>query len=83
MELTRREREVGVLIARGMSSSEIAREWCKSVKNVEAHTAGLYRKLKLVVKFPGSGINRVRVALFLNGEGRCLLGEEGSSDLKF
>jgi DNA-binding CsgD family transcriptional regulator len=43
--LTRREREIGALAARGMSSPEIARCLVVSVRTVEGHLYRLFTKL--------------------------------------
>jgi RNA polymerase sigma factor (sigma-70 family) len=46
-KLTRREREVFNLVARGMKNREISDELCISVKTVEKHRANLMKKLGL------------------------------------
>ncbi|WP_410574452.1 helix-turn-helix transcriptional regulator [Amycolatopsis sp. cmx-4-61] len=45
LELTDREREIVLLIARGMTNSQIARELYVSVKTVEFHVTNTYAKL--------------------------------------
>ncbi|NVM57011.1 MAG: response regulator transcription factor [Desulfobacterales bacterium] len=44
-ELTRRERQVLLLICRGMANKEIARELCITVKTVEWHVTNVLGKL--------------------------------------
>jgi DNA-binding CsgD family transcriptional regulator len=44
-ELTRREREVAMLAARGLPSQEIATRLCLSVRTVDTHLARVYVKL--------------------------------------
>ncbi|HMC40312.1 MAG TPA: LuxR C-terminal-related transcriptional regulator [Acidimicrobiales bacterium] len=44
-ELTRREREVALLAARGLASQAIATRLCLSVRTVETHLARVYTKL--------------------------------------
>jgi DNA-binding NarL/FixJ family response regulator len=44
-ELTRREREVATLAARGLPSPAIANRLCLSVRTVETHLARVYLKL--------------------------------------
>ncbi len=43
--LTRREREVAILAAGGMTSKAIAQRLVLSVRTVDSHLAGAYRKL--------------------------------------
>jgi DNA-binding CsgD family transcriptional regulator len=56
-ELTRREREVAMLAARGLSSHAIASRLCLSVRTVETHLARVYLKLGI------SGRSELAVAL--------------------
>lgn len=68
-ELTRREREVAVLAARGMASPAIASRLCLSVRTVETHLARVYSKL-------GIG-GRAELASALAGPGATALPAQG------
>ncbi|HET6964679.1 MAG TPA: LuxR C-terminal-related transcriptional regulator [Acidimicrobiales bacterium] len=56
-DLTRREREVAMLAARGLASQAIATRLCLSVRTVETHLARVYLKLGI------GGRSELRVAL--------------------
>jgi NarL family two-component system response regulator LiaR len=45
--LTRREREILLLLAQGKSNRQIARETDVSVRTVKFHTGNIYSKLRL------------------------------------
>lgn len=45
--LTKREMEVALLVADGLSNREIARKLCIAVKTVENHLTAIYGKLEL------------------------------------
>lgn len=62
--LSDRELEVLRLIGRGMSTGEIARDLCRSVKTIEAHRANIKEKLSL-----RGGAELVRFAIQWVGEG--------------
>jgi DNA-binding CsgD family transcriptional regulator len=49
-DLTRREREVAALIARGRTNAELARALCLSERTVEAHARNIRRKFGLVTR---------------------------------
>jgi DNA-binding NarL/FixJ family response regulator len=46
-ELSRRENEIFRLVVEGLSSKEIARRLCISVKTVETHRSNIYRKVSV------------------------------------
>ncbi len=46
-QLTRREREIFTLVARGMKNREVSEDLCISIKTVEKHRANLMKKLGL------------------------------------
>jgi len=45
--LTQREIEVGILLARGYTMKQVAEMLCVSLDTVRAHSKGLYRKLNI------------------------------------
>ena len=46
-ELTRREREIAELAARGLSNREIAEELCSTEKTVQKHLSNIFEKLEI------------------------------------
>lgn len=45
--LTKREKEVALLVAEGLSNREIAEKLCIAVKTVENHLTSIYNKLEI------------------------------------
>jgi DNA-binding NarL/FixJ family response regulator len=45
--ITPREREIVILIAKGLTSKDIARKLCRSVKTIETHRSNIMEKLEL------------------------------------
>lgn len=45
--LTKREREVALLVAEGLSNRELAERLCIAIKTVENHLTSIYSKLEI------------------------------------